>query len=58
MSVQAKTHCIYGHPLSGPNLWLRKDGRRICAECNRRRCREAYRRLFPVVQRPYRKVTS
>lgn len=41
-----KTHCSKGHPFSGPNLWLRHDGRRICAECNRERFRAWYQRTF------------
>lgn len=29
-----RTHCAaYGHPLSGENLWVRKDGRRVCRLC-------------------------
>jgi hypothetical protein len=46
LTSSTKTHCINGHPLSGANLWVRKDGRRICAACNRRRFREWYRRTF------------
>ena len=30
-----KTHCIRGHELSGDNLKLTSDGRRICAICSR-----------------------
>lgn len=34
----AKTHCLNGHPLTGPNVYLRPDGRgRECRECRRRR---------------------
>jgi hypothetical protein len=31
----AKTHCVRGHPLSGPNLYLRPDrpGHRHCRAC-------------------------
>lgn len=29
-----KTHCPYGHPLSGDNLYLSR-GRRYCKECRR-----------------------
>lgn len=40
-----KTHCIYGHPLSGKNLSLRPqpDGRvhRLCLACARRRQRKS-----------------
>ena len=31
----AKTHCLRGHPFSGDNLWLEKDGRRHCRACRR-----------------------
>ena len=30
-----KTHCPYGHPLSGPNLRITKRGNRECIECRR-----------------------
>ena len=29
----AKTHCSAGHPLSGENLFIRRDGRRRCRTC-------------------------
>lgn len=30
-----KTHCLRGHPFSGPNLYVRKDGHgRECRACN------------------------
>jgi hypothetical protein len=35
-----RTHCTHGHPLTGENLRMDKDGRRRCIECNRQRCRE------------------
>lgn len=28
-----KSHCIHGHPLSGPNLYVRPDGHRHCRAC-------------------------
>jgi hypothetical protein len=28
-----KSHCLRGHPLSGPNLYLHSDGRRECRSC-------------------------
>jgi len=31
----AQTHCKHGHPLSGDNLNLRKDGKRGCRTCSR-----------------------
>ncbi|WP_086565314.1 HNH endonuclease signature motif containing protein [Streptomyces africanus] len=37
----AQTDCIHGHPLSGPNLYVDKRGRRHCRECRKRRSREA-----------------
>ena len=30
-----KAHCDQGHPLSGPNLKVRSDGRRRCLACQR-----------------------
>lgn len=30
-----KTTCHRGHPLSGPNLYARNDGSRVCRECRR-----------------------
>lgn len=31
-----KTHCVVGHPYSGDNLRIGKDGRRYCRECEKR----------------------
>lgn len=31
----AKTHCINGHPLTGPNLYIRPNGARSCRTCCR-----------------------
>ena len=31
----AQTHCKHGHPLSGDNLNIRKDGKRGCRQCAR-----------------------
>lgn len=28
-----KTHCVRGHPLFGPNLYLRRNGQRGCRSC-------------------------
>ena len=40
-----KTHCLRGHPLSGENLYLRRNGKRECMTCrdagDRRRRRAA-----------------
>lgn len=33
--LAAKTHCKWGHPLSGDNLYLRPSGGRLCRQCNR-----------------------
>ena len=30
-----KTHCLRGHPLSGPNLYTPPDGSRCCRKCRR-----------------------
>jgi hypothetical protein len=35
-----KTHCNYGHPLSGDNLYVYKTGKRGCRACNARQHRE------------------
>ena len=32
---RSKTHCPHGHPYSGDNLYVRKDGSRDCRECGR-----------------------
>lgn len=51
----AKTHCIYGHPLSGDNLrtvlhirkarGYKRETERICVTCNRRNSRVAKLRI-------------
>ena len=33
--------CFEGHPLYGPNLYTRPDGRRECRTCKRRRKKES-----------------
>lgn len=35
-----RTHCPAGHPYSGDNLMLRRNGNRLCRECNRARSRK------------------
>lgn len=40
-----KTHCKYGHRLSGTNLHVRKNGTRQCKQCNRDRAREYQRKM-------------
>lgn len=42
-----KTHCKYGHPLSGGNLYLVPGGGRACKEC---------RRKFTAASKGYLKV--
>ncbi len=39
--MRAKTHCKRGHPLSGENLYVKKNGNRACKACNR----ESHKRL-------------
>ena len=29
-----QTHCLRGHPLSGDNLYIRKNGGRVCRKCH------------------------
>lgn len=36
----AKTHCPYGHPYEGPNLYTDARGRRTCVTCQRQRVRD------------------
>lgn len=43
-----QTHCKYGHPLSGRNLWINpKTGHRRCKQCAADRARDAYYRNRP-----------
>lgn len=37
----ARTHCGFGHPLSGENVRMQGGGARICRSCNRRRQQES-----------------
>lgn len=39
-----RTHCSEGHPFSGTNLVVRRDGSRGCRECMNRSSWMAYRR--------------
>jgi len=44
-AINAKrTSCIYGHPLSGNNLYIQPNGQRCCRECGRNRDRKYYHR--------------
>jgi hypothetical protein len=36
-----QTHCIYGHPLSGDNLYMTKRGNRMCKTCSVQRTRDS-----------------
>lgn len=49
-----KTHCEYGHPLSGDNLLVlsRRRGERVCRLCANRRGREHHRRNYVPHPRP------
>lgn len=35
--MRSMTHCKHGHPLSGDNLFVRKNGKRECRACMRSR---------------------
>lgn len=37
-----KAACLRGHPLSGPNLYITREGWRQCRTCKRARARKAY----------------
>lgn len=41
-SIEARTHCRQGHEWNERNLYIRKNGARECAECNRVRAKAAY----------------
>lgn len=44
-----KTHCVHGHPLSGDNIFVTRQGYRKCRECCRDRARERRQsRLSPA----------
>jgi HNH endonuclease len=48
-----KTHCVHGHEFTAENTKPRRDGSRICRECERKLKREWARRnrLVPAVTR-------
>lgn len=48
-----KTHCLKGHPFSGDNLIVRKDGARSCRECMR-----VYWNKFDAKNREARRVKA
>lgn len=39
-----KTHCVHGHPFSGENLYITREGTRGCRACKRERARMTRRR--------------
>ena len=41
---QKKTHCKWGHPFGGDNLYVRLCGRRTCRACDARRSTEKRQR--------------
>jgi hypothetical protein len=47
-----QTHCKRGHPLSGDNLSVRSDGRRVCVSCARENGRR-WRAANPQKVREY-----
>jgi hypothetical protein len=44
MKSDLKTHCKYGHPYSGENLYLTSEGRRQCRECRKRNTQGYWRK--------------
>lgn len=50
-----KTHCIHGHPFSGANLYVLKDGRRRCRICGRNRANAWWARHPEYIQPSKRK---
>ncbi len=58
---KALTHCPNGHPYSGENLGIRKDGTRACRTCARRHSKESRERWLaanPPVPKPKRVVVE
>lgn len=50
--VLPMTHCIHGHPLSGDNLYHRRDGGRMCRECKRAKDRKYQaKKRKPITER-------
>lgn len=39
-----KTHCPAGHPYEGSNLYINRQGKRVCVECSRQKSYDQYRR--------------
>lgn len=48
-----KSICKSGHPLTGENLYISPDGKRVCKTCRRARVQEYYRRTGGAAQREY-----
>lgn len=54
-----KTHCPHGHPYSGDNLRICKDGKRACRACGRRyasKFRAKQRAVNPPQPRPRKQI--
>lgn len=48
-----QTHCKYGHPLFGENLYMPpSNGQRVCITCRKRRKRDHYRKTHSDVGNP------
>jgi hypothetical protein len=43
-----KTHCLKGHPLAHPNLYIDSRGHRTCKRCAKHRAAESYREATHV----------
>lgn len=50
-AVGRRTHCRRGHPYTGDNLTINKDGSQICRTCNRMRSKARYQRLKATRER-------
>lgn len=47
-----KTHCRHGHPFLGENLYVYKNGRRVCKTCRRRNDRKRWAKNQALCQEP------
>lgn len=45
-TLARQTHCKHGHPFSGDNLEIDRDGFRRCITCRRQRQKKRWRRLY------------
>jgi hypothetical protein len=60
LKLRAQERCLYGHPLSGPNVYKYKN-KRMCRECRSRRVRDWFlANYIPKTSRKkgVRRVTS